>query len=285
MHKYITFGLILGYNHHEMESEIYSIETPENVTFGYQLAGMGSRFLAALVDSLVILILLMVIYLATIAFLVSPLGQAFGETLGDWVIAIYFLITFGILWGYYIFFELIWNGQSLGKRWAGLRVIRTDGLPITLVESVIRNLVRIIDFLPLYYGVGVVVMMINAQWRRLGDLAAGTVVIKERKDVTLKALGQVTVPITVHHPELITPLGNPATWPFERLSRDDLYVVKEFLVRRPNLLNRAPLAVRLAAKLCQQLDLPAPSTPQTAETLLEQLAALDHNSANSDSAN
>ncbi len=258
-----------------MQSEIYGIDTPENVTFGYEISGLGSRFLAALVDSLTLAALLTVTYMATIAFLVTPPGRAFSELLGDWIVAGYFLITFAMLWGYYIFFELAWNGQSLGKRWLGLRVIRTDGMPITVVESVVRNLVRVIDFLPLYYGVGVVLMMLNSTSRRLGDLAAGTVVVKERKDITLSRLARAAAPATVHHPELISMLGDPATWPLERLTSDDMYVVKEFLFRRASLFNRAALALRLAARLGRQLDVAPPDTPQASEAFLEQIAALD----------
>ena len=258
-----------------MQSEIYTVDTPENVSFGYEISGLGSRFLAALVDSLLLAILLLVTYMTTVAFLLTPPGTALSKALGDWIVAIYFLITFAFLWGYYIWFEIIWNGQSPGKRWLGLRVIRTDGMPITLVESVVRNLVRVVDFLPLYYGLGVVVMMINAQSRRLGDLAAGTLVVKERKDVTLPALSKVAAPVIVHNPELIAALGAPTVWPVERLTDDDVYLVKEFLARRDSLLNRAPLAVKLAARLGTRLDRTPPATPQACETFLEQLAALD----------
>ncbi len=99
----------------------------------------------------------------------------------SWIVAILGLISFILLWGYYIFFEILWNGQSPGKRWVGLRVIRIDGTPITLSESIIRNLVRIIDFLPTAYGVGVVTMFINTNSRRVGDLAAGTIVVHDRE--------------------------------------------------------------------------------------------------------
>jgi uncharacterized RDD family membrane protein YckC len=258
---------------------MYSIETPENVNLGYEIAGLGSRFLAAVVDSLVITLLLVVTYLATIAFLITPLGETLSGWLGDWIVAIYFLITFALLWGYYIFFEIVWNGQSLGKRWFGLRVIRTDGMPISIVESVVRNLVRIVDFMPLYYGLGVAVMLLNASARRLGDLAAGTVVVKERQDVTLAAIGKAAAPFIVRSPDpLIAALGDPAAWPIERLADNDFYVVKEFLRRRHGLLNRAALAVKLAARLCQQLDLALPTgpwTPRACEAFLEQLAALE----------
>ncbi len=257
-----------------MQSEIYGFETPENVTLGYELAGLGSRFLAALVDSLAMAILLIIAYLTTLAFLLSPPGQAMYKMLGDWVVAIYLLFTFAVLWGYYIFFEIIWNGQSLGKRWLGLRVMRTDGRPVTLIESMVRNLVRIVDFLPAYYGVGIVVMLLSAQSRRLGDLAAGTLVVKERKEVTLSSLGQVAAPVVVQRADWIAALGDPSAWPLDRLTEDDLYIVKEFLARRPHLINRASLAIRLAAQLSERLELPPPATPQASETFLEQLAAL-----------
>jgi len=103
-------------------------------------------------------------------------------------VAVYVLVTFAIFWGYYIVFEMAWNGQTPGKRWIGLRVIKVNGYPISLVDSTIRNLVRVVDFLPAYYGLGVIAMFANAQARRLGDFAAGTVVVKERKEVTLESL-------------------------------------------------------------------------------------------------
>lgn len=255
--------------------EIYGVDTPENVTFGYEVSGLGSRFLAALLDNLILFGILVALFLGLIAFLASPAGEALDETLADWLVAIYLLVTFALFWGYYIFFELIWNGQSPGKRWMGLRVIRSDGMPISLVESIIRNLVRLVDFLPLYYGLGVVVMAANSQARRLGDLAAGTLVVRERKDVTLSSLGRLAAPVAVGSPHLIAALGDPAAWPLERLTADEQHVVKAFLARRPDLLNRTPLAVVLAGRLAGRLELAVPDSPLACETFLEQVAALD----------
>ena len=160
-----------------------TIETPENVAFGYPVAGIGSRFIAALVDSAIIVILQIAVFLLTIliaqrVFELDVQELAAGGLAG-WVFAGLGLVSFLFLWGYYIFFESLWNGQSPGKRWTGLRVIRGDGRPVTLTESVIRNLVRLIDFLPSLYGVGVVVMFIDSRARRLGDMAAGTLVVRE----------------------------------------------------------------------------------------------------------
>src|SRR5262249_1027168 len=153
-----------------LPDELLSIDTPENVAFGYTVAGIGSRFLAALVDTIIIVTLQIIVLLVS-GFALNRLDLI--DALGAWLAAIFGLIAFLMFWGYYIFFEMLWNGQSPGKRWAGLRVIRVDGTPVTLAESIIRNLVRIIDFLPIGYGLGIVTMFVNDQARRLGDMAAG----------------------------------------------------------------------------------------------------------------
>src|SRR5262245_43839706 len=127
-----------------------TIDTPENVAFGYEVTGLGSRFMAAIVDTLFILIIQVIVNLV-LAFVVLGVLSRFvedEEALLIWAMALLGLVAFAFFWGYYIFFEMIWNGQSPGKRWMGLRVIRTNGTPITLSESIIRNLVRLIDFLP-----------------------------------------------------------------------------------------------------------------------------------------
>ena len=165
------------------QDDLLRIDTPENVAFGYPVAGIGSRFIAALVDTTLIVVLQIAVFLLTIliaqrAFDLDVESLASGG-FAAWILAVLGLVSFLFLWGYYIFFEMLWNGQSPGKRWTGLRVIRNDGRPITLTESVIRNLIRLIDFLPSLYGVGVVVMFVDARARRLGDMAAGTLVVRE----------------------------------------------------------------------------------------------------------
>ena len=127
--------------------EILRIDTPENVVFGYQVAGIGSRFLAGLID-IVLLAFIEFAVVATLLLLynissVSEQGSADG-----WALAVGVLLLFLFFWGYHIFFEILWNGQTPGKRRIGLRVIRTDGQPAGPGEIVIRNLVRIIDLLP-----------------------------------------------------------------------------------------------------------------------------------------
>ena len=126
-------------------SATLKFDTPENVSFDYYVAGVGSRFLAALIDTLAILFLQVVI-LGTLLWLVlrsTSSESLLGTNLGYWMLGIVALLSFLFMWGYYIFFEIMWNGQTLGKRWIGLRVIRLDGTPVTVAEVVIRNLVRI----------------------------------------------------------------------------------------------------------------------------------------------
>jgi uncharacterized RDD family membrane protein YckC len=174
-----------------LPDEYLHIDTPENVAFDYQVAGIGSRFLAALIDTILILLLQALVNVVLFLLLTSMFGNPLlwdTSSAVGWTVALFGLIAFAFLWGYYVFFEMKWNGQSPGKRKVGLRVIRTDGMPITLTESLIRNLVRLVDFLPTYYGLGVVTMFINEQARRLGDLAAGTVVIHDRAHITLENL-------------------------------------------------------------------------------------------------
>lgn len=239
--------------------ERLDVDTPEGVVFGYQIAGIGSRFMAALIDTFVLSALL----LAFACGLTAMSGVAFNSGLDSWMTALSVLFIFALTWGYYVFFELVWNGQTPGKRRVGLRVIRADGTPITLVDSLIRNLVRVIDFLPLYYVVGLVTMFSNAQARRLGDFAAGTLVVKEQRDVTLASVQQQAQQVGAVVSDASAPLD---------LSEQDYLLVIDFLDRRHELRNRDELAQRIAAAMAAKLGLPQPSSAAEAEDLLIRLA-------------
>jgi uncharacterized RDD family membrane protein YckC len=233
------------------------IATPENVVFGYEIAGIGSRFLAALIDTLLVTVLQVVVFLSA-ALVIATVGALYQD--GDstavmWLIGILGLIGFALQWGYYVFFETRWNGQSPGKRRVGLRVIRSDGTPITLAESIIRNLLRLIDFMPAYYGVGVVTMFIDRQARRLGDLAAGTFVVHDREEIVLESLRS--------KPSLRFTSGEtgstPTHLPIERLTARDIEIAEDFLWRKDELpLSTAThIANRIARMLIERMDLPA----------------------------
>ncbi|MBN1977042.1 MAG: RDD family protein [Anaerolineae bacterium] len=256
-----------------------SIDTPENVIFDYNVSGIGSRFLAALVDTLIIIILQIIVLLAAILAMTPSINLAsWDSTVPAWVFAVLGLISFALLWGYYIFFEVLWNGQSPGKRWIGLRVIRTDGTPITFTESTIRNLVRLVDFLPAYYGIGVVTMFIDAQSRRLGDLAAGTLVVYDRPIVTLESLQAKPK----WSEKTQTPTTTDIDLPIERLTDRDIQMVEDFLDRQyefaksPN--TRAAVAHRIAQALLRRMEVDAEQTGvRTTEELILAVVQLYRN--------
>jgi uncharacterized RDD family membrane protein YckC len=268
---------------HDQLSEEYTIDTPENVSFGYEVAGIGSRFIAALVDHLILGLLLVGLNIAIVVLISSLAGdsssieQSLEETPEDWVagllIALYALLNFAIWWGYYLLFEWLWHGQTVGKRMAHIRVVRLDGAPVSFVPLAVRNLVRIVDFLPVGYGVGVVTMFCNRHARRLGDFAAGTLVVKDQGELTLNSLlssspapARTTtslVPPPVSTPELmpeIAPEITPEITPdqdwsgIRRLTPADYELVQETLARyRAGALERALLA-RVATAIATKLD-------------------------------
>jgi len=239
-----------------LPEETLDIQTPENVAFGYQVAGLGSRFIATLVDTTIIILLQVVVVVVASLIIAAVSSVAYSDELSGWVIAILGLIASLFSWGYYVFFEMLWNGQSPGKRWVGLRVIRADGTPITLSESLIRNLARLVDFLPAAYGVGIVTMFIDKQSRRLGDLAASTLVVQDRAPISIQSLSvKRTVNLGMQSLTKVSLEG----FPVERLSNDDLSLIEDFLLRRDQLTHRASLAVQILNTLHQRLGLPLPA--------------------------
>ncbi len=239
------------------------VDTPENITFGYEIAGIGSRFLAALVDTTLILLLQILVNAVLILIIsksvdvseVVASGKIFSSS-ASWLVGLMGLISFFFLWGYYIFFEMLWNGQSPGKALAKLRVIRANGTPITLTESIIRNLVRVIDFLPMYYGVGVITMFVNSQSRRLGDLAAGTLVVRENMErISLKSLAVPEIRLAQPTASIGAPGVTGQEYPVERLTQQDIQMIESFLKRRQELNNRPDLARQIARSILARMDI------------------------------
>jgi len=154
------------------------VSTPERVSFDYQVAGLGTRAIAQLLDLLVIFgILVALVFAAGGAAVVTQ-----NEILPDLILIIG---PFVIIFGYFWISEALWSGQTLGKKAFRLRAVGDRGEPLTFMQAGIRNIVRLVDFLPYGYGVGVVVLFINGKGKRLGDLAAGTIVVKDSDHVWL----------------------------------------------------------------------------------------------------
>lgn len=173
-----------------MAEETLIIETPEHVELNFALASLGNRFLACAIDHAIQLgaILLVLIVATSVSlefdkFTTQTIDKITSANL--WTIALTILAVFTIYFGYFAFFEAVWSGQTPGKRWLRLRVIKEDGRPINAFEALSRNLLRGVDFMPLMillplYSIGILSVFASARGKRLGDFVAGTVVIKER---------------------------------------------------------------------------------------------------------
>lgn len=176
-------------------SQLLAVETPEHVVLHLELAGLGSRLAAASVD----VVLLTLLELALVEVL-SALGVG---ALGNWLVAIGGALLFATFWGYFLLFEALNGGRTPGKALLGIRVVMETGHPITFAASAVRNLVRIVDGLSFFF-VGILLVLFHPQHKRLGDIAAGTIVVRERPtDVTL---GRPTAPAPAQPtPELLEP--------------------------------------------------------------------------------
>ena len=162
--------------------ETLVIETPERVPLHFALASIGNRFLACAVDHTLQIVILTVIIIAfSIIGDFSGLGYQVAEA-PKWIKAALIILIFLILSGYFVFFEWLWNGQTPGKRWLKLRVLREDGRPITFWEATVRNLLRTFDMMPApFYSIGLISVFITERDQRVGDMVAGTVVVRERE--------------------------------------------------------------------------------------------------------
>jgi uncharacterized RDD family membrane protein YckC len=244
-----------------MASTDFRVLTPERVSLQYDIAGIGSRGAALIVDSLIQTAIALVAAIAVSGgalTLISFVGDAAGLLAGVLLYALIALALFAITFGYFMVFEIMWSGQTPGKRVVGLRVIRENGYPIRPVDAVIRNLVRIVDALPFGYAVGVLAMLFNSRSRRLGDFAAGTLVVREgarSRHVFAEAL----------EPEQPAAMG-------VNLRAEDATLVRDFLVRRSGMSPpaRADLARRLANAMSARYGVTVEADP---EVFLERLGA------------
>ncbi|MBE2237288.1 MAG: RDD family protein [Caldilineaceae bacterium] len=261
-----------------LDGDEYTIATPENVTFDFQIAGIGSRFIGALIDTFLIVLLLFLlnILLGVALSAVSENGGGVTDFADDpgWVtglvIALYALINFGLFWGYYLVFELGWQGQTPGKRLAGTRVVKLDGSGPGFLEVAIRNLVRLVDFLPVAYALGFVTMFFNRNVRRLGDFAAGTLVIRQPDTVRLDALAQPTLRKATPAADAIL----PDTRTIRRLSGDDYQLICALLDRQARGRANPALTLRLAHAIAAKLETPLPGpTWRDAHQFLYSVAA------------
>ena len=189
------------------------VDSPEGISFTYELASLADRAKAYGIDLLIRIAIVIVVGL----FFAVALGPAILAGVGLWLI-LYFVIE----WGYYVFFETLWDGQSPGRRLFDLRVVKVDGRPINFFDSLLRNLLRAADILPATYAAGAITMLVTHRFQRLGDLAAGTMVVVEQK--AWYGLRQLTMP---------PPPGE--LLPRVVLSNRERRLLQEFILRRERL--------------------------------------------------
>ncbi|CAN5188808.1 hypothetical protein BH23GEM2_BH23GEM2_09720 [soil metagenome] len=164
--------------------QIHSVETPEQVEISYTIAGLGSRLYAALIDVAIVVTGFVLLILAVVFLGGSrspPVGGGAPDISGSWALALLYLGQFAFMWGYYVLFEALADGRTPGKRALRLRVVQEDGLSISFAASAIRNIMRLVDLQPgLLAGVGIISILVTNRSKRIGDVVAGTIVVRER---------------------------------------------------------------------------------------------------------
>lgn len=231
------------------------ITTPEQVTITLPLAGVGTRMLAALLDALVIVATIFFAFIA-LAFLggivaLQPYSLAANSVLG----AITLLFIFGFGFAYYAGLELLWDGQTVGKRALKLRVLRDNGTPVDAAAVLARTVVRLVDFLPFGYLVGLISMVVDGRARRLGDIVGGTIVVRESDNApTLREIAVGAEPAAWGPPAP----GQEA--PIHLLTADELAAAREFLRRAATFPppERTALSWRVAATLATRIGYSGP---------------------------
>jgi uncharacterized RDD family membrane protein YckC len=208
-----------------------TIDTPEGVPLELTLAGVGSRFASALIDY-VFQTIILVALLLVLRFGVGVDPGSSGVAAAFWAVG--FFVFF---WGYDVAFEVLNSGRTPGKAMNGLRVVRESGAPVTFGTSAVRNVIRIIDILPGTYLVGMVSIVVTRRNQRVGDLAAGTLVIREPRRLPPEVL--------------VSPSVQAQAWDTSAIGQEELDALAAFLARRGDL--AAGARIQIAAELVGRL--------------------------------
>jgi uncharacterized RDD family membrane protein YckC len=221
-------------------------QTPESVELEFILAGVGNRTQALIIDYLLwsfTLFILLILW----AFLYAQITWFQSESIRLWVVAIQLLIFFGVYIGYFVVFETLWRGQTPGKRYVKIRVIRDDGRNVGIQQSILRSLLRPIDDICF---LGLLLIMFTPQEKRLGDWVAGTISIQEGQAVTNKTINHS--PQAIDLATRIIEIGKIAA-----LTPDEFATIRKYLYRYPALSPTAKNQVsdRLAQQLLARIEL------------------------------
>lgn len=219
------------------------VVTPEAVHLEFESAGIGSRAIALVLD-----LLLQATAIVVLLFALGLLADGAGSGLPDWVgVTITLLLGFAVLWGYPAVMETLWRGQTLGKAAMGLRVVTREGGPVRFRHAAIRAVLGLVDFYLAFGGVAVISALVSREHQRLGDLVAGTLVLRERTGARAPTAVRFEVPSGAEaYAATLDPAG---------MSTDDYAAVRAFLMRSGGLAPdvRADLAARLARPIAARL--------------------------------
>lgn len=232
--------------------ERYDASTPEDIVVTVNLAGIGSRGTAVIIDVIVQLVLIDILYM--FFGLIAGLLMVGSPNAGMVIVAVLVAAAFIVLFGYHVVLEYFWRGKTLGKAAMRIHVARDGGLPLTWTAVLIRNILRLVDFLPLFYGLGLIVILCGGRRKRIGDFVAGTVVLRD--DRAEPGTGYIIVAPRMYE--------SYAYWDTTGVNDEEELLVRRFLERRPQLTSRAraalgsQLADRLRPKVLGETDgLPA----------------------------
>lgn len=255
------------------------IETPERVELEFALASIGNRFLAVLIDHALQFFSVFSVYYFLITLNVNVARLEGSGEVSRWILALAILLIFLFFTSYFILFEWLWNGQTLGKRIMRLRVIREDGRPLTFWEAATRNILRIVDAFPgvliPIYSLGLLVIFFSSRDQRIGDFFAGTVVVRERRenvptfaDTFSGSLEDISFLRTKKPVRFEADLG--------LLKKEEIEVVRAFLQRRWDLNDNQRLwfAWRIALPIMYRLKPRYSIEDFTYEGFLEELFSL-----------
>ena len=221
-----------------------NLQTPESVELEFTLAGIGNRSLALIIDYIIfgLSILFVWIISAFLAFQLVPnfISDGTINRLAQWIWAIQSITTFAIYVGYFVVLETLWRGQTPGKKWTKIRVIRDNGKPERLPQAILRALLRPIDDM---LFIGVFFIIFNKREKRLGDMLAGTIVVQEEKS----KLSKIEISPEAEH--LATQLRTEAE--IDNLLPEDFATIRDFLQRRKNII--LEYQHQLSRKLAQQV--------------------------------
>jgi len=222
------------------------LNTPESVELEFILAGIGSRAWALMIDYLILVItwLVFLISWTILSIQLTNFSQKSVnniDALGIWLLAIFFIISSLIYAGYFVFFETLWQGQTPGKRVAKIRVVRDDGRPVGLPQACLRAILRPLDE---FLFIGAFLIIFTPQEKRLGDLAAGTIVIQSQPSAHSGTL-TLSAQAKLFHPNLIQITDLSPLLP------DDFAIIREYLLRREKMTPKAKALLSL--KLAQQV--------------------------------